>query len=98
MSLAISCCQHPYRSAISVSTLILLVSVGFVQFSRFFAASFDGAKDTAYTAKYGHPPEMKQGRGKGRGGKGREKGTGGWAASWQGGEKGKGGRKRLCEI
>jgi len=45
-----------------------------------YSVSFDGAKDTAYTAKYGHSPEMKQGRGRGkeRGegkGKGRE-GTG----------------------
>ena len=30
-----------------------------------YSASFDGAKDAAYTAKYGHPPEMKQGKGKG---------------------------------
>ena len=37
------------------------------------SASFDGTKDAAYTAKYGHPPEMKQGRGSG---KGREKGKG----------------------
>jgi len=43
-----------------------------------YSASFDGAKDAAYTAKYGHPPEMKQGRGKGklRAGKGWEKGRG----------------------
>jgi len=41
-----------------------------------YSASFDGAKDAAYTAKYGHPPEIKQGRGRGKGkGKGR-KGTG----------------------
>jgi len=33
MSFAISCCQPPNRSAISVTTLILLVSVGIVQFS-----------------------------------------------------------------
>ena len=38
-----------------------------------YSASFDGAKDAAYTANYGHPPEMKQGRGSG---KGREKGKG----------------------
>jgi len=44
-----------------------------------YSASFDGAKDAAYTAKYGQPPEIKDGRerrkGKGRGrrgGKGRE--------------------------
>ena len=42
-----------------------------------YSASFDGAKDAAYTAKYGHPPEIKQGREKGRGGKGKEKGRGG---------------------
>ena len=36
MSLAISCCQPQNRSAISLPTLILLVSVGFVQFYRFF--------------------------------------------------------------
>jgi len=44
-----------------------------------YSASFDGAKDAAYTAKYGQPPEMKQGRGRGKGrGKGREgrEGTG----------------------
>jgi len=64
-----------------------------------YSASFDGAKDAAYTAKYGHPPEMKQGKGRGKGkgreGKGREKG-GGWrgrrAVLWQGGGKGREGR------
>ena len=39
-----------------------------------YSASFNGAKDAAYTAKYGHPPEMKQGKGRR---KGREKGRGG---------------------
>ena len=34
--------------------------------SNTYSASFDGAKDAAYTAKYGQPPEMKEGRG-GRG-------------------------------
>jgi len=74
MSLGISCCQPPNRSAISNNT---------------YSASFDGAKDAAYTAKYSQPPEMKEGRGKGKG-KGRDgnKGRGGrgrGAASWQGG-------------
>jgi len=36
MSLAISCCKPQNRSSISLTTLILLVSVGFVQFYRFF--------------------------------------------------------------
>ena len=65
-----------------------------------YSASFDGAKDAAYTAKYGHPPEMKQGREKGRGGKGKEKGRGGLAASRQGSGKRKGGRKgkEECET
>ena len=36
MSLAISCCKPQNRSSISL-TLILLVSVGFVQFYRFFS-------------------------------------------------------------
>jgi len=58
MSLAISCCQTPKSVCyISVNT---------------YSASFDGTKDAAYTAKYGHPPEMKQGRGKERG-KGKRK-------------------------
>ena len=69
-----------------------------------YSASFDGAKDAAYTAKYGHPPKMNQGRGKGKGkeGKGREKSRGGrgWRAlrgkGWKGegrnGNKGRGGR------
>jgi len=29
-----------------------------------YSASFDGTKDAAYTAKYGQPPEMKEGRGR----------------------------------
>jgi len=33
-----------------------------------YSASFDGAKDAAYTAKYGQPPEMKKGKGMGGGG------------------------------
>jgi len=37
MSLAISCCQPQNRSAISLTTLILLVSVGFVQFYSIFS-------------------------------------------------------------
>jgi len=38
-----------------------------------YSASFDGAKDAAYTAKYGQPPEMKEGgEREGRGGKGWE--------------------------
>ena len=36
MSLAISCCKPQSRSATSLTTLIVLVSVGFVQFYRFF--------------------------------------------------------------
>ena len=36
MSFAISCCQPQNRSAISLTTLILLISVGFVQFYIFF--------------------------------------------------------------
>jgi len=36
-----------------------------------YSASFDGAKDAAYTAKYGQPPEMKERGGRG-GRKGRE--------------------------
>jgi len=43
-----------------------------------YSASFDGAKDAAYTAKYSHSPQMKQGRGKGRG-KGKDKGREGTA-------------------
>jgi len=60
MSLAISFCQPP-KSVCYISLTALI-------------ANFDGAEDAAYTAKYGHPPEMKQGRGKGkrREGKGRK--------------------------
>ena len=65
MSLAISCCQPPNWSAISLITLIVLV--------------FYGVKDLAYTAKYGQPPEMKEGRGERDGNKGR--GRGGVASS-----------------
>ena len=36
-------------------------------YNNTYSARFDGTKDAAYTAKYGQPPEMKQGRGKGRG-------------------------------
>jgi len=88
MSLAMSCCQPPNRSAISLNNT--------------YSASFDDMKDAAYTAKYGHPLEMKLGRGrgegeggKGRGGKGREKGRGGRAASrgWKG--EGRDGKKEV---
>ena len=60
MSFTISCCQPVNQSAISLNNT--------------FSASFDGAKDAAYTAKYGQPPEMKQrrGRGKGREGTGKK--------------------------
>ena len=91
MSFTISCCQPANQSAVSLNNT--------------YSASFDGAKDAAYTAKYGQPPEMKQGRGRGKGrvgvrGKGRErrdrkKGRGGRgrrAASWQGVGKGREGR------
>ena len=86
MSLGISCCQPPNRSAISNNT---------------YSASFDGAKDAAYTAKYSQPPEMKEGRGEGKG-KGRDgnKGRGGRvleAASQQGVERG-GKREREREM
>jgi len=39
-----------------------------------YSVSFDGAKDAAYTAKYGQPPEMNEGRGRGKEREGR-KGT-----------------------
>jgi len=81
MSLGISCCQPPNRSAISVTSY------------NTYSVSFDGAKDAAvaaYTAKYGQPPEMKEGRGKGKG-KGREEGRDG---NKRRGGKGRKGRKR----
>ena len=55
VSLAISCCQPPNRSAISLTTLILLVLT------------------VRRRAKYGQPPEMKEGRGKGREDDGRDR-------------------------
>ena len=41
-----------------------------------YSASFDGTKDAAYTAKYGQPPEMKEGR-NGTDGTGIKEGEGG---------------------
>ena len=46
MLFTISCCQPANQSAISLNNS--------------YSASFDDAKDAAYTAKYGQPPEMKK--------------------------------------
>ena len=89
MSLAISCCQCPNRSAVSLTTLILLVlTAQRMQPTR---------QNTVIHLRWSKEGEVERGgrRGKGRGGKGREKGIGGrgrWAASQKGGGKGIKGR------
>jgi len=69
MSLAISCCQPPNRSAISLTTLILLVST-----ARRIQPTRQNTVIHRRRSKEGEG-ERRGGRGKGRGGKGREKGT-----------------------
>ena len=64
-------------------------SVCYISNNNTYSASFNGAKDAAYMAKYGQPLQMKEGKG-GKEGEGRDgnKGRGGrgrGAASWQGG-------------
>jgi len=64
-------------------------SVCYISNNNTYSASFNGAKDAAYTAKYGQPLEMKEG--KGRGGRGRGRFA---TREWKGEErKGKEGRE-----
>jgi len=55
-----------------------------------YSAIFDSAKNAAYTAKYGQPPKMKQGRRRGREGEGEEKGKWRKGAGIKEGERGAG--------